>query len=262
MPLTRVTPDSLIHLGVKADEILLTSAQPQMLSTCNLIHGQVRQINFQGPRVELRIDCGVEFQAHLPSASFESLNLKHHGDAWMIIRPQSCHLIRTTRLRATQRLFVFICNRNTSRSPMAAAICNAEIARRLKVPREALNSIRVRAVSAGLSAQPGAAMAIEAQQALERLKMPAPVHRSQNLTLELAARAEFIFCMTEPQRQTVMKMFPQSASKTFCLQPGMDLEDPHGQGTEGFVQLAQKVQHIINPLVDTLVAPVETSESA
>ena len=60
--------------------------------------------------------------------------------------------------------------------------------RRLKVPREALSSIGVHAVSAGLSAQPGDAMAIEAQQALERLKMPAPVHRSQNLTLELAAR--------------------------------------------------------------------------
>ena len=88
------------------------------------------------------------------------------------------------------------------------------------------------------------------------------MHHSQNLTPELAARAEFIFCMTESQRQNVLKTFPQSAPKTFCLQPGMDLEDPHGQGDEGFVHLAQKVQHIINPLVDNLVAAVETSESA
>lgn len=105
-------------------------------------------------------------------------------------------------------------------------------------------------------------MAAEAQQALERMAVPAPIHGSQNLTPELAAKAEFIFCMTESQRQAVAKLFPESAAKTFCLQPGVDLEDPHGQGAEEFVQLGRKVQQLVHPLVETLVAPSETKESA
>jgi protein-tyrosine-phosphatase len=105
-------------------------------------------------------------------------------------------------------------------------------------------------------------MTIEVQQALQRLRIPAPPHSAQNLTSELAAQAEFIFCMTESQRQAVAKGFPEWSSKAFCLQPGIDLEDPHGLGTESFVQLGEKVQQIIQPLVDRLVAPVEEPESA
>ncbi len=261
-PLTRVSPGDPIHVGIKADEVLLSTSKPDMLSTCNVIHGRIRQVKASGPWVDLRIDCGVEFRAYLPSGQFEFLNRNNPDDIWLIIRPHSCHLIRMMRLRATQRLFVFICNRNTSRSPMAAAICNAEIARRLKVPHEKLNSMGVRAVSAGLSATPGNPMAAEAQQALKRLSVTAPAHYSRNLTPELAARAEFIFCMTESQRQAVVKLFPEWASKALCLQPGTDLEDLHGLGTEGFVQLGQKVQQLVHPLVETLVAPAETSEFA
>jgi protein-tyrosine-phosphatase len=204
----------------------------------------------------------VEFRAHLPSGRLESLNLNTHDEAWLILKPQSCHLIRMTRMRASQRLFVFICNRNTSRSPMAAAICNAEIARRLRVPHAALHSIGIRAVSAGLCATADDPMTTEVQQALQCLRVPAPPHSAQNLTPELAAQAEFIFCMTESQRQAVIKGFPEWASKTFCLQPGMDLEDPHGRSAEGFVQLGEKVQQLVQPLVDRLVAPAEEPESA
>jgi molybdate transport system ATP-binding protein len=261
-PLTRVTPGAPIHVGIKADEILLSASEPKMLSACNVIHGRIRQMKAAGPKVELRIDADVEFRVHLPSGQFKLLNLNDHDDIWLIIRPQSCHLIRMTRMRASQRLFVFICNRNTSRSPMAAAICNAEIARRLRVSHEALNSLGIRAVSAGLCATADDPMATEVQQALQRLRIPAPPHYAQNLTPELATQAEFIFCMTESQRQAVVKGFPKWAPKALCLQPGTDIEDPHGLGTDDFVQLGQNVQQIVRSLVETLVAPAETSESA
>jgi molybdate transport system ATP-binding protein len=261
-PLTRVTTNAPIHIGVKAAEVLLSASEPKMISACNVIHGRIRQVKAAGPKVELRIDAGVEFLAHLPSNRLEVLNLNDHDDAWLILKPQSCHLIRMTRMRASQRLFVFICNRNTSRSPMAAAICNAEIARRLRVPHEALHSMGIRAVSAGLCATADDPMTTEVQQALQCLRVPAPPHSAQNLTPELAAQAEFIFCMTESQRQAVAKGFPEWAAKAFCLQPGIDLEDQHGRGAEGFVQLGQKVQQLVQPLVDKLVAPAEEPESA
>jgi len=165
-------------------------------------------------------------------------------------------------MRATQRLFVFICNRNTTRSPIAAAICNAEIARRLKVAPEALAFLGIRAVSAGLTATPGNSMDLEALKVLNHLKVPIPVHRAQNLNADLADKAEFIFCMTESQRLAVIKMFPESASKTLCLHPTTNLEDPSSRGDEAFLGLANQIQEIIPPLVDRILAPIEISQPA
>jgi molybdate transport system ATP-binding protein len=262
MPLTRVAPAAPLHVGIRADEILLATSPPAILNSCNLVHGRIQEIEFVGRGAELRIDCGLEFRVNLGEGLPEPLQLKSGDDVWMVIRPQACHLIRSKRLRAVQRLFVFICGRNTSRSPIAQALCNAEIARRLKVPHQALSTRGFRAVSAGLTAHPGDSMALEAQEALHRLNVPVPAHRSQNLTAELAARAEWIFCMTESQRQAAAKMFPEAASKILCLQPGLDLEDPHNQGAEGFVKLAKQMQEMMPELVDHLFAPAETSESA
>jgi molybdate transport system ATP-binding protein len=262
LPQVSVTPGSPIHVGIKADEILLALSRPSILSACNLIQGSVKQLDDMGTKVEARIDAGVEFRVHLPACPPEFMTFKRGDNVWMMIRPQSCHLIRSRRMRATQRLFVFICNRNTSRSPMAAAICNAEIARRLKVSPERLTSMGVHAVSAGLAAREGDSMAAEAQEALNHLQVPVPAHRAQNFTAELAANAEFIFCMTESQRLAVINMFPQFGSKTLCLDPTMEIEAPHLEGEEEYLRLARQVQKIMHPLVDRILTPVEISESA
>ena len=261
IPLTRLTQAPSHHVGIRADEILLATHPPAILNRYNLVQGTIKQINYSGQRAELRIDAGLEFRVNLSEGLSNSM-LRNGDDVWMIIWPQACHLIRSKRLRACQRLFVFICTRNTSRSPMAQAICNAEIARRLKLSQKMLSETGVHAVSAGLAANSGDLMVMEAQEALHDLKVPVPVHRAQNLTADLAAEAEFIFCMTESQRQTAMKMFPETASKILCLRQGLDLEDPHMNGKEGFARLAQQLQDIMPSLVDHLLPPIETSESA
>jgi molybdate transport system ATP-binding protein len=261
MPLTRLIRATPHHVGIRADEILLATHRPDILNRSNLVHGRIKQIHYSGEKAEIRIDAGLEFRVNLNEGLPKSM-LNHGDDVWMIIRPQVCHLIRSKRLRAFQRLFVFICNRNTSRSPIAQALCNAEIARRLKLPQEALRETGICAVSAGLAANSGDSMAIEAQEALQDLKVPVPVHRAQNLSADLAAQAEFIFCMTESQRQTAMKMFPEAASKILCLRPGLDFEDPHMNGREGFARLAKLLQDIMPSVVDHLLSPNETSESA
>jgi ABC-type molybdate transport system ATPase subunit len=97
LPLTRTAPGAPIHVGIKADEILVAIGRPAILNPCNLIHGQVKQVNFLGHKVEVRIDSGAEFLAHVPAESPESLNLKPGDSAWMLIRPKSCRLIRAAR---------------------------------------------------------------------------------------------------------------------------------------------------------------------
>jgi molybdate transport system ATP-binding protein len=261
IPSTRLNKASSHHVGIRADEILLATHPPAIVNRYNLVHGTVKQIDHSGQRTELRIDAGLEFRVNL-SEGLPNSTLRKGDDVWMIIRPQACHLIRSKRVRACQRLFVFICSRNTSRSPIAEAICNAEIARRLKLSYKTINKEGIRAVSAGLAANLGDSMVIEAQEALRSLRVPVPAHRSQNLTKELAATAELIFCMTESQRQTAVKMFPEAAPKILCLRPGLDLEDPHNQAKEGFLRLAQELQEIMPRLVDDLLSPVAAPESA
>src|ERR1043165_7194799 len=119
--------------------------------------------------------------------------------------------------RRRERLFLFVCSGNTCRSPMAAAIANAEIAGRLLIPVENLKTVNARALSAGVSARVGEPLRAEAQDALRALNVPVEPHAPRNLTAELAQQAEMIFCMTSAHRDAVITMLPDVANKTFCL---------------------------------------------
>jgi protein-tyrosine-phosphatase len=136
-----------------------------------------------------------------------------------------------------QRLFLFVCSGNTSRSPMAQAICNAEIARWLKLPLTAL--------SAGLSAEPGTPMTPEAHRALGQLGVPAVAHKAQNLTDAMVRDAEAIWCMTEGQCQALVARHPTAAGKIHRLDPDRDIDDPTGLGPEAFLELGWQLQHLV-----------------
>jgi molybdate transport system ATP-binding protein len=244
-PLAQVSPGAQVRLGIRAGEILMASSRPEMVGHCNLIRGNVRQVQPSGDGIEARVDCGVEFRVHLRANSAEREWLRSLKDAWMIIRPHVCQVLDVRQLSAMQRLFIFVCRGNTLRSPMAQAICNAEVARLLNIPQEASRMAGITAISAGLAATPGEAMAAEAQRVLGRLSVPAFAHRSQNLSAELAAQAEAIFCMTKKQCQMAMQLFPTAASKVFCLHPEADLDEPDKSDPEAVLSLAVTIQSLI-----------------
>lgn len=143
------------------------------------------------------------------------------------------------------QLFLFVCSGNTCRSPLAAAISNAEITTRLRMPFEALNSAPLQAISAGVSARVGAPMTQEAQQALRLLNFPVMPHRARNLTVELSNQVERIFCMTQAHRNAVINMIPSAAEKTHCLDPDNDIEDPIGSGLDSYVKCAQHIHSLV-----------------
>ena len=144
-----------------------------------------------------------------------------------------------------RQLFLFVCSGNTCRSPMAAAISNAEIAARLQIPFEALDKAHVQAFSAGVSARTGAPMTAEAQEVLRLMNVPVLPHAAQNLTAELAHQVEVIFCMTRAHREAVIDMIPSVADKTHCLDPETDIEDPMGSGLEAYLKCASHIHRLI-----------------
>jgi protein-tyrosine-phosphatase len=144
-----------------------------------------------------------------------------------------------------QRLILFVCSGNTCRSPMAANIANAEIASRLGIPFEALETVNVRALSAGVSARVGASLTDEAAEVLRSLSVPVQPHAARNLTSQLAADAELIFCMTSAHREAVVEMLPSVAGKTYCLDAETDIADPIGKGIAAYVACARQIQELI-----------------
>jgi protein-tyrosine-phosphatase len=145
-----------------------------------------------------------------------------------------------------RRFLLFVCSGNTSRSPLAQAICNAEIVRRLaRCPRRT-NRQEIEVASAGLSAKPGAPITEEAQQTLARLGIPAPPHASRNLTPELIESATAIICMTSQQCNAILAIYPASSGKIHRLHPFRDLDDPTGRGAKAFLSLSRQIQQLIN----------------
>jgi protein-tyrosine-phosphatase len=151
-----------------------------------------------------------------------------------------------------QRVFLFVCSGNTSRSPIAQAICMTEMVRRLNIPLEALAESKVQVMSAGLSAKPGTPMAPEAQLALRQLGVPAFLHVAQQLTAEMVEQAGVIFCMTENQRQAIIDRVPEAAARVRCLDPSGDIEDPTGTGPEALLNCARRIQSLVRQRLDRI----------
>jgi molybdate transport system ATP-binding protein len=257
VPLTRVDEGAAVRVGIRAAEILLSLARPAMLGVCNVVHGRVLRLDRVATKIEVRLDCGTPWRVDLPAGSLDSTALQRGDEAWLIVRTHCCHLVRALPFGPVQRLFVFICSRNTSRSPMAQAICNAEIARRLKVPFGALSTAGARAVSAGLSATPGEPLAAAAQHALTQLQVPIVAHRSQNLTAELVESAEAIFCMTGQQRDLAIRLFPAAAAKTSCLLSSVDLEEPAGRDAATYLAFARQIDGAVHQRMDQLLSAAD-----
>jgi len=150
------------------------------------------------------------------------------------------------------QIILFVCSGNTCRSPMAAAIGNAEIARRFSLRLENLDRVGPLALSAGVSAREGAPMTTEAKQALHSIGISANGHRASNLTAELALQVEKIFCMTQAQRNAVIKIAPAAAEKTLCLDPDGDVEDPMGSELANYVNCARRIHSLVGLRFDEI----------
>jgi protein-tyrosine-phosphatase len=145
--------------------------------------------------------------------------------------------------REVQRL-LFVCGGNTSRSPMAAAIARAELA----AAGNGNGNTRWPVDSAGLAVNsPGKPISPAAATALLELGVDVPLdHKSRQLTADMCAGSEAVYCMTRAQRDKVVALAPAAADRTFCLDPEEDVPDPSGEPADVYRECANRLRALVH----------------
>ncbi len=152
-------------------------------------------------------------------------------------------------LTLVKRLYLYICQSNTSRSPMAQAICTAEVAARLGVDLNQIDDTNLKIMSAGLSDQDGKPMAEEAYDVLNGLDVPVENYKSTALTEALAKEAEAIFVMTKEQQKQVSERYPYLEEKILLLDT-QDIPNPAGMPVETYKEVAERIQQRVRRHID------------
>ncbi|MEN3370991.1 MAG: phosphate transport system ATP-binding protein [Verrucomicrobiota bacterium] len=147
-------------------------------------------------------------------------------------------------LRLLQRVYLFVCGENTSRSPVAQAICNSEVARLLKLPPGG-GQPKFEALSAGLSVSASRPISAKAIHALSELGCTLQPHASRPITQELVDRADAIYCMTDEQCRAVALRFPAATWKLQRLDPLGNVEDSGSPDSGDFLRIATRIRDLV-----------------
>ncbi len=192
-----------------------------------------------------------------PSLSEPATVVAVDDAGWEIVRPGAMSE-EEIRHRAA-RWIVFVCTGNTCRSPLAEALCKKRLCARLACPIEALPERGYYVLSAGLAAMPGFNAAFEAEQVARGYGIDLSTHRSQPLTGDLAANADYLVGMTENHVRALADYFGEEIVAPCLLDPSGDIADPIGREQSVYDDCAAAIwQHLESFLAE--IIPSEASQ--
>jgi molybdate transport system ATP-binding protein len=94
VPLTRITEELPVQVGIRAGDILVATAQPTGLSARNLIAGTIASLCRQDVTVIAEVDCGAKFIVHLTPGACQSLELRTGKSIWLVVKTYSCRVLQ------------------------------------------------------------------------------------------------------------------------------------------------------------------------
>jgi protein-tyrosine phosphatase len=160
------------------------------------------------------------------------------------------------------RHILFVCTGNTCRSPLAQGLCARLLADRLSCEPADLPTRGFFVQSAGLAAMIGAEATAEAVAAARELGVDLSGHKSQPLTVELLARTDFLFAMTQAHLHLLTSLeLPQGPMLALLSGQGEDIADPIGCSADVYRECARQIQqHLEVRLTDLLTLPPRRNE--
>ena len=152
--------------------------------------------------------------------------------AWRIHQPDLARLL-------------FVCEGNTDRSALAAAIARRRVSMALGCAEDELESQGLTITSAGLAAEVGHRASAKARTIAQQAFRP-PLdldgHRSRKVTEQMVEEASRIFCMERTQREEILAFFPHRVRDVLLLDPeGEDIADPVGMSLVTYERLAMRL---------------------
>jgi L-threonylcarbamoyladenylate synthase len=180
------------------------------------------------------------------------------GDSWRVLRGG---VLSEDQLRLQAScLIVFICTGNTCRSPLAEVLCKKRLAERLDCAVEELPARGFCVISAGLAAMMGGPAAEEAVAVAQTFGANLEGHRSQPLSPQLAAQADFLVAMTHSHVRALLDHYPRLGAPPRLLSPaGEDVPDPIGCDRPVYEACGQQIWEHLGALVAE-IQPAPTRE--
>ena len=94
VPLTRMAGGDGIQVGIRAGDVLLSSAEPRGLSARNVLPGTIASLQQHDVTVIAEVDCGARFVVHLTPGARQALALEAGRPIWLVLKTYSCHVLR------------------------------------------------------------------------------------------------------------------------------------------------------------------------
>jgi len=93
VPLGHATPGDLVHIAIRAGDILLAAQPPQGLSARNVLEGKLVSLERRGSLIVARVDCEVAFTVHVTPSAERALDLTPGKRVWLVLKTHSCHFL-------------------------------------------------------------------------------------------------------------------------------------------------------------------------
>jgi len=93
VPYNALPKNSLVTVGIRSDDIIISRERVGQTSARNLFEGTIKHALWEGPAVDLVMSCGVDLKVRVTAQAFEALGLKPGVKAYALIKASSCHLL-------------------------------------------------------------------------------------------------------------------------------------------------------------------------